>query len=162
MQKDRRGRKSAARTVLRRRSAPTARKKAKRLRKQRKAQRPMEAGREVAKPPIGLEVRGGGGAPIGELRAPLTFFTEVVGRWEWEQEVEGGGACAGSHSSAAGNKYPRFGVVVSGVVRYFSSLLFSYRLIQGHSRVCISTILRSSTEINTLAILDVVDFFLQL
>jgi hypothetical protein len=81
----------------------------------------MEAGREVAKPPIGLEVRGGGGAPIGELRAPLTFFTEVVGRWEWEQEVEGGGACAGSHSSAAGNKYPRFwgGCLRCGQVLFF-------------------------------------------
>lgn len=46
-----------ARTVLRRRSAPTARRKAKRLRKQMKAQKPMEAGREVAKPPIGFELR---------------------------------------------------------------------------------------------------------
>jgi hypothetical protein len=65
--------------VLRRRSAPTARRTAKRLRKVRKAQRATEAGREVPKPPIGIELRQRRRSKAEERRRALSSFT--LGEW---------------------------------------------------------------------------------
>jgi hypothetical protein len=51
--------------VLRRRSAPTARRKAKMLRKVKNAASAREAGREVANPAIGLDLDQSGGGCWG-------------------------------------------------------------------------------------------------
>jgi hypothetical protein len=113
------GEKQGARTVLRRRSAPTARRKAKRLRKQRKAQRPMEAGREVAKPPIGLELRRR--RRCSESEEGLSLHSSVLW-WEWEKWwPSGSGASCGARSSATDIINPRFGVacLLCGPVLFF-------------------------------------------